>query len=346
MGITSAALFPVDRRPVVEFQVVNDGGFRVDILNLGGVVRRVFAADRKGRRGNVTLGFADPRRYANPGPYFGAICGRYANRIAFGRFSLDGTEYRLATNDGPHHLHGGLRGFDKVLWDARPFEDAERLGVELSYVSADGEEGYPGTLQVRVRYTVPRKADVLRIDYEAECDRPTVLNLTNHAYWNLAGVDGSRDDVLDHQLTLGAERFVAVDETLIPTGTLPEVDGTPLDFRRPREIGERIDETGGGYDHCFVVDGAPGQLRDAAVVFHPGTGRRMTVRTTEPGVQLYTGNHLDGSESCGGFGRFGGFCLECQHFPDSPNRPEFPSTVLRPGETYRQTTVYEFDAAL
>lgn len=347
MGISSAPLFPVDGGSVVEFQLVNDDGFRVDVLNLGCVVRRVFAAARNGQRANVTLGFADPRAYTRPGPYFGAICGRFANRIAFGRFSLDGTEYQLATNAAPHHLHGGLRGFDKALWDARPFEDARGPGIELSYVSPDGEEGYPGTLSVQVVYSVPRSGDVLRIDYQARCDRATILNLTNHAYWNLAGVsDGTAPDVLDHQLTLLAGRYVEVDETLIPTGALRGVEGTALDFRRPREIGERIDQTAGGYDHCFVIDEADGGLRDAAVVFHVPTGRRLTVRTTEPGVQLYTGNHLDGGASSGGFARFSGLCLECQHFPDSPNHAHFPTTVLRPGQVYRQTTIYEFDTAL
>jgi len=327
-------------------------GVALDVMSYGGTVTRLLAPDRDGERADIVLGHGWLESYLAGTPYFGAIVGRYGNRIARGRFALDGIDYDLAVNNGPNHLHGGLTGFDKVVWTAEPYSNETEAGVVLSYVSPDGEEGYPGELSVRVTYALTAGGD-LRIDYEATTDAPTVVNLTHHGYWNLAG-HGARD-ILEHELALNASRFTPVDETLIPTGELRDVDGTPFDFREPTAIGARIgtdDEQitfGGGYDHNFVLDGwsGDGTLRSAAVLHDPVSGRTMEVLTTEPGIQFYSGNFLDGSD----LGKDGvvyeprtGLCLETQHFPNSPNQPDFPSTLLRPGETYRSTTVYRFSA--
>jgi aldose 1-epimerase len=327
-------------------------GIEVDISTWGGIVTRLFVPDRDGELADVVLGHDRLEPYLAGTPYFGAIVGRYANRIAKGRFSLDGREYQLAVNNGPNHLHGGIRGFDKVLWTAEPYADETESGVVLRYTSVDGEEGYPGKLDVTVTVTLTA-AGAFRIDYEATTDAPTIVNLTHHGYWNLAGQ--ASGDILDQVLTVHAGRYTPVDSTLIPTGELAPVAGTPFDFREPFAIGTRIDvedeqlEFGGGYDHNFVLDGwsDDGVLRPAAVLLDPASGRRMEVLTTEPGIQFYSGNFLDGSD----VGKEGavyayrtGLCLETQHYPDSPNHPAFPSTVLRPGETYRSTTVYRFSA--
>jgi aldose 1-epimerase len=325
-------------------------GIEVDISTWGGIVTRLLVPDRDGKLTDVVLGHERLEPYLAGTPYFGAIVGRYANRIAKGRFSLDGREYPLAVNNGPNHLHGGIRGFDKVVWTADPYVGEAESGVVLSYTSADGEEGYPGNLDAKVTYALTAGGD-LRIAYEATTDAPTIVNLTHHGYWNLAGHDSG--DILDHELMIRAGRFTPVDETLIPTGELRSVEGTPFDFRMPYAIGARIEaeneqlQYGGGYDHNFVIDGwsGDGALRPAAVLRDPESGRRMEVLTTEPGLQFYSGNFLDGSD----VGKAGavydyrtGLCLETQHYPDSPNQPAFPSTVLRPGETYRSTTVYRF----
>jgi aldose 1-epimerase len=327
-------------------------GVELDIMTYGGTVTRLLAPDRDGERHDIVLGHEWLESYLAGTPYFGAIVGRYGNRIAGGRFTLDGAEYALAVNNGPNHLHGGLTGFDKVVWNAEPYSTDAETGVVLTHVSPDGDEGYPGELSVQVTYALTAEGD-LRIDYEATTDAPTIVNLTHHGYWNLAG--HAAGDILDHQLTLNASRFTPVGETLIPTGEQRSVEGTPFDFREAAAIGARIaddDEQlafGGGYDHNFVLDGweGDGSLRSAAVLQDPGSGRTMEVLTTEPGLQFYSGNFLDGSD----LGKDGvvyerrtGLCLETQHFPDSPNRPDFPSTVLRPGETYRSTTVYRFSA--
>jgi aldose 1-epimerase len=303
------------------------------------------APDRTGRSAEVTLGFDDLEAYLKRS-FFGSLVGRYGNRIGGGRFTLDGTVYTLPRNNGPNTLHGGPRGFDKVLWAGREIPGPGGPAVELTYVSPDGEQGFPGTLRTRVVYSLDEEG-ALRIEYEAVTDKPTVVNLTNHAYFNLAGP--GEGDILGHELFIDADRFTAVGPGLIPTGELRRVEGTPFDFRRPTAIGARIDakdaqlELGGGYDHTFVLNGEAGTLRLVARVLEPRSGRVLEVLTTEPGVQLYTGNFLDGSVVGRGgraYGRRSGFCLETQHYPDSPNQPSFPSTVLRPGETYRSTTVY------
>lgn len=334
----------------------NTRGLEARVVEHGGTILSLLVPDRRGRLDDVVLGFDAVDRYVDGNdPYFGALIGRYANRIAHGTFTLDGRTYTLATNQPPHHLHGGRRGFDSVVWSAEPVDEGRGSGLVLRYTSPDGEEGYPGTLEVRVRYTLT-DGDELVVDYHATTDRATPVNLTQHSYFNLAGGAGSAAgaDVLDHVLTIPAERFTPVDETLIPTGELRAVDGTPFDFREPTAIGTRIDAAdpqlrfGAGYDHNYVLSAEDdGALRQAARVYEPGSGRVLEIHTTEPGVQLYTGNHLGGTEGKGGvrYGPRAGLALETQHFPNSPNRPEFPSTIVRPGEPYRSRTVYVFTIA-
>ena len=329
--------------PVHEYVLRSGSGADIEatIMTYGAILKSVRNVDRQGQVDELTLGFDTLEGYLGDHPYFGATIGRYGNRIAGGRFSLDGRQYTLATNNGPNHLHGGLRGFDKALWRA---EDASSASggdsVRLNYTSPDGEEGYPGQLDVTVQYTL--KGTELRIDYTARCDAPTHLNLTNHAYWNLAGHDSG--DVLSHELTLNADRYLPVDDDLIPTGVLESVAGTAMDFTTPYTIGARIAEAG-GYDHCFVLAKELGELGLAAHVVEPRSGRTMEVWTTEPGVQLYTGNFLDNIRGRSGarYGEHHAFCLEAQHFPDSPNQPEFPSTRLEPGQTYTQTTLHRLE---
>lgn len=314
------------------FTLSNERGMRVEIMQFGGIITELWVPDRAGKPSNVVLGFDKLEEYVEGHPYFGAIIGRYANRIANGRFTLDGQEHTLAKNDGTNHLHGGCEGFDKKLWSATTKPDA----LELTRTSPDGEEGYPGTLAVKVTYTLTSD-NQLRIDYDATTDVPTVINLTNHSYFNLAG-GGS---VLDHVLEIDADRYTAVDADLIPTGELTPVEGTGLDFTIPRPIGARIAETmafAQGYDHNFVLRSGGGKLAFCARVEEPKSGRVMEVTTTEPGVQLYTGNRLDGMVHA----QHTGFCLETQHFPDSPNKPSFPTTVLRPGQRFSSTTIYGF----
>lgn len=327
---------------VVHYSLMNRHGMQVGLINLGGIITAVVVPDRNGQNANVTLHFDDFAGYQVNGSYFGGLCGRYANRIAQGKFTLDGTEYSLATNNGPNHLHGGNDSFIRKVWRHEQVKTDDAVGVKFTYVSADGEEGYPGELTVRVTYSL-NDANELKIDYEATTDKTTVLNLTNHAYWNLAGA--ANGTVLDQELTLFCDQYLPVDETSIPTGELASVKGTPMDFISPHKIGERIAEPvngGGGYDHCYVVNGKIGALRPAAKIVDAASGRMMEISTTEPGIQLYTGNHLQGTPATGNAPKHGAFCLEAQHFPDSPNRPEFPTTVLKPGEVYRQTTVHKF----
>jgi len=337
-----------DGQAVELFTLTSARGTEVRAINYGGIIVSLRVPDRAGRMGDVVLGYDSLDGYLKATPYFGAIVGRYGNRIAKGAFTLDGHTYRLVTNNGPNHLHGGTRGFDKVVWKADPFEGASGVGVVFTYTSADGEEGYPGNLNARVTYTLT-DGDELAFEYFATTDKATPVNLTQHSYFNLAG-EGSRD-VLDHQLTIDADRYTPVDATLIPTGELASVAGTPFDFRKATAIGARIGQKdeqlvrGGGYDHNFVLNRKGTGLARVIRVAEPTSGRVMDVSTTEPGVQFYSGNFLDGSIT----GKSGhvyrhryGLCLETQHFPDSPNHPSFPSTILRPGEEYRSKTVLAF----
>lgn len=335
------------------FTLRNAHGIEVRLTNYGGIITSIRTPDRNGRFADIVLGYDDlPGYVRNNSPYFGAIVGRYANRIAHGRFTLDGNTYTLAVNNGPNSLHGGLRGFDKVVWKAKPFRNRHGEVVELSYTSRDGEEGYPGTLQVRVVYTLTAD-DELIVDYFATTDKATALNLSQHTYWNLAG-DASRD-ILGHLLTINADSITPVDSTLIPTGELMSVEGTPFDFRSPKPIGARIDQRdntqirfGNGYDHNFVLH--RGELPPTVQVFaaevdEPESGRMLKVFTGEPAIQFYSGNFLDGSITGKGgrVYRFRyGLALETQHYPDSPNHPNFPSTILRPGQQYRSRTIFQF----
>ena len=330
------------------YTLTNPQGMRVAITNYGGIVTSLLVPDRDGHFGDVVLGYDNLEDYMEGSPYFGAIVGRYGNRIAKGRFTLDEVDYSLAVNNGENHLHGGIRGFDKVVWAAEPYAGQDEVGLRLSYTSVDGEEGYPGNLTVFVTYALTNENE-LRIDYLTQTDQATVVNVTHHGYFNLAG--HASGDILGHELLLDADRFTPVDEGLIPTGELRAVAGTPMDFRTPFVIGERIADDyeqirfGAGYDHNWVLNGDTETLHLAARVSEPTTGRVMEVLTTEPGVQFYTGNFLDGSNVGKGGVPYAfrhGFCLETQHFPDSPNHPEFPSTVLRPGQSYQSTTVYRF----
>lgn len=325
----------------------NANGMEVDLTNYGGIVTAIRVPDRDGNIADVTLGFSNVDGYLADNPYFGALIGRYGNRIAQGRFSLDGKDYELAQNDGDNTLHGGPQGFHRQLYTAEAISDeAGVMGVALTRTSPDGEEGYPGNLDVTVRYLL-NDDNELRIEYAAETDAPTVVNLTNHAYFNL----GDKATILDHELMIDAGTFTPVDGGLIPTGELRDVEGTPFDFREPTAIGARIDDKnqqlarGQGYDHNWVLDRDGDGLESVATLYAPSTGRMMEVLTTEPGLQFYSGNFLDGSLT----GRDGtsyvlrsGLCLETQHFPDSPNQPDFPSTELRPGEQYSSATVYRF----
>jgi aldose 1-epimerase len=339
-----------DGQAVDIYTLKNGRGAEARITTYGGTVVSLTMPDRAGKFDDVVLGFDDIAGFEKTTTYMGALIGRYGNRIAKGRFILNGKEYTLATNNGENHLHGGVRGFDKVVWKARPLAARGGQALELTYVSKDGEEGYPGNLTVRAVYTLT-DANELKIEYHATTDTDTVVNLTNHNYYNLAGQGNG--DILGHLLTVNASRFTPTDAGAIPTGELRPVRGTPFDFTRPTAIGARINQDeeqlklGKGYDHNFVLNGRAGTLRLAGRVTEPTTGRVMEVRTTEPGMQLYTGNYLDGSDIGKGgkpYRQRYGFCLETQHYPDSPNRPEFPSTVLRRGARFRSTTVYKFSA--
>lgn len=337
-----------DGHPVDVYTMTNSRGVEVRAINYGGIIVYLRVPDKAGKLGDVVLGYDNLEQYLENKPHFGAIIGRYANRIAKGEFTVDGVTYRLAKNNGPNSLHGGVKGFDKVLWQAEPFESTQGVGVIFTYTSRDGEEGFPGNLKTKVSYTLTEQNE-LQFDYEATTDKATPVNLTQHSYFNLAG-EGS-GDVLTHEVLLNADRFTAVDSTLIPTGELRPVKGTPLDFTKPTAIGARINDTyeqmviAKGYDHNFVLNRKGNGLELAASVHAPKSGRVLEVYTTEPGVQFYTGNFLEGSgvgKHGHIYGKYHAFCLETQHFPDSPNHPGFPTTILRPGQTYRSRTVYKF----
>ncbi|WBA42214.1 aldose epimerase family protein [Hymenobacter canadensis] len=324
----------------------NAHGLQVSITNYGGTITQLLVPDRAGQLSDVVLGFDSLADYQSPayrkaGPYFGALIGRYANRIAGGRFQLNGQQYTLATNNNGNALHGGLRGFDKVLWQAEPGSSPAGPTLRLSYLSPDGEEGYPGNLHVTVTYTLTHD-NALQLDYTATTDQATPVNLTNHTYFNLAL--GRNADVLNHEVQLAADRYTVVNDSQIPTGEQRPVAGTPFDFTAPQAIGSRIAQVPGGYDHNWELR-QPTDLQPAASVYEPTTGRTLDVATSQPGVQFYTANFLDGSLTGKAgitYGKHAGLCLETQHFPDSPNQPRFPSTILEPGQTFSATTVYRF----
>ena len=329
------------------YTLTNTHGIEVRVMTYGGVIVSVQTPDKGGHLVDITLGFDTLAPYLAKNPYFGAIVGRYANRIGGAKFTLDGKEYTLAKNDGPNSLHGGLKGFDKVVWQAQSFQKSAEVGVILNYTSADGEEGYPGTVHATVTYTLNDKNE-FSIDYQATTDKATPINLTNHTYFNLAGEGNG--NILSEELMLNADHFTPVDATLIPTGKIVSVKGTPLDFTKPTTIGARINDPyeqmvlGKGYDHNFVINRTAPGLTLAARAYDPTSGRVLEVDTTEPGVQLYTGNFLDGVHGRHGhiYNKRDAFCLETQHYPDSPNKPNFPSTILKPRQTFHSTTVWRF----
>ncbi len=340
-----------DGQAVDLYTLSNPGGVSVKVMTYGAILYSVEAPDREGRLVNVTANRETLADYEEKSACFGSLIGRYANRIARAEFTLEGRVVRLPHNAGPHHIHGGIKGFDKRVWNAEPVTGRNFVGLKLTYTSPDGEEGYPGTLHCTVRYELNRRNE-WKMDYTARTDKPTVVNLCNHAYWNLAGAQSGT--VLDQVLTLNADRWLLVDGALIPTGETAPVEGTPLDFRTPRAIGERIGQIqgpqfNGGYDHCLVINHRkPGDLAFCARLADPKSGRTMEVSTTEPGVQIYSANFPSGSiEGPQGYPypKYAGFCLETQHYPDSPNHPQFPSTILRPGQTYHSTTILKFGVA-
>lgn len=327
--------------------LTNGRGMKARITNYGGILVSLEVPDRHGRMDDIVLGYDDLESYERDTSYLGSTIGRYANRIAKGRFTLGDVSYQLAQNNGGNHLHGGERGFHKVVWAADEIETDDGVGLRLNYVSRDGEEGYPGNLTVAVTHTLTDENE-LKIEYAATTDEATIINLTNHSYFNLAGQGAGT--VLDHEVKINAARFTPIDSTFIPTGELREVSNTPFDFTRPTAIGARIEDEfeqlifGGGYDHNFVLDKQEGAFVLAVEVYEPMTGRVMQISTTEPGLQFYTGNFLEHLKGKGGrtYRKRDGLCLETQHFPDSPNKPDFPSVVLRPGARYTHTTVYKF----
>ncbi|OGU41368.1 MAG: galactose mutarotase [Ignavibacteria bacterium RIFOXYB2_FULL_35_12] len=332
------------------YTLKNHNNVSVSITNYGGIVTSIKVPDKNGNLSDIVLGYDHVEGYIiNNSPYFGALIGRYGNRIAKGKFSLDGVQYKLATNNGANHLHGGEKGFDKVVWTAKELHGKGTVGLELTYICKDGEEGYPGNLNVKVNYSLNNRNE-LRIDYTATTGKKTIVNLTNHAYFNLK--DGGASTILDHQLKINADRFTPIDSTLIPIGKIIPVENSALDFRNFTIIGKRINSKdeqirfGLGYDHNFVLNGNVNQLKHAATVKEESAGRILEVFTTEPGIQFYSGNFLDGSITGKNnivYNNRSGFCLEAQHFPDSPNHINFPSTELKPGKVYNSTTIYKFD---
>ena len=345
---------PFDRTPdgqLVEIITLRSpSGVEMTVLTYGGIISTLKTPDRSGALDDIVLGFDKLESYIKESPYFGCLIGRYGNRIAKGKFTLDGTPYTLATNNDANHLHGGIKGWDKVIWAPEPFQNATSSGVVLTYTSKDGEEGYPGNLRATVTYTLTEKNELI-VDYRATTDKATTVNLTQHSYFNLAG-EGS-GDILGHELTINADRYTPVDDTLIPTGQLAPVQGTPFDFRQATAIGARINnddaqlKAGKGYDHNWVLNGTGTALRVAARLTDPKSGRSMEIQTTEPGIQFYSGNFLDGTiKGKGGhvYALRNGLCLETQHFPDSPNQKNFPSTILQPGKVYTTKTVMTFSA--
>src|SRR3954454_24849520 len=340
-----------DGKAVEVYTLTNVRGMEVRAITYGAIIQAIRVPDRAGRPDDITLGYDSLWGYLTASPYFGAVVGRYANRIARGRFALGGQTYRLAAHNGPHHLHGGLKGFDKVVWEGKSCQRGDTVGVEFQHTSPDGDEGYPGTLHVSVTYTLT-PSNQLEVEYRAKTDQATPVNLSQHSYFNLAG-EGS-GDILGHILEVDADRYTPVDSTLIPTGELASVRNTPFDFRTPMAIGARINQPdpqlkyGKGYDHNFVLNRSGSGVVHAARVVEPKTGRTLDISTTEPGLQFYSGNFLDGTitgKSGHVYAHRSALVLETQHFPDSPNHPNFPSTILRPGKEYRSRTVFAFGVA-
>lgn len=341
MNITKEPFGNIGNQSISLYTLSNQNGVTIKITNYGGIVTSVLVPDKEGNFDDVVLGYDNLEGYLEATPYFGCIVGRYGNRIAKGKFTLDGKEYSLAVNNGENTLHGGLVGFDKVVWDAEEFVTENSAGIKLHYISKDGEESYPGNLDVFVTYSLTDQNE-LKIDYSATTDKATPINLTHHSYFNLTGTKG--ESILNHNLKIKSNEYVVVNESLIPTGELRGLSGSPMDFRESTSIGSRIENIEGGYDHTYVIKNH-GKFVLIAELIDPNSGRKMEVFTTEPGVQLYTGNFLDGSitgKKGVVYNKHFGLCLETQHFPDSPNQKTFPNTILRPGEKYKQTTVYKF----
>ena len=341
MSVTQKNVGSFEGKPVTEYTLANAAGMQVGIINYGGILTKIITQAKDGSWGDVLTGYENFDGYLQKGnPYFGALIGRYANRLAKGTYTIEGVQYQAALNNNGQSLHGGLKGFDKVLWEASALPGDS--SIQLVYLSKDGEEGYPGNLKVEVVYTLTANNE-LKIEYTASTDKTTVINLTNHAYFNLSA--GKSSTIYDHILEIKADKFTPVDSLLIPTGALVEVKGTPMDFTSPKKVGKDIDKVLGGYDHNWVLNKAAG-LEEIASVYEPNSGRYLTVATTEPGLQFYSGNFLDGSLTGTKKGiiynKHYALTLETQHFPDSPNQPGFPNTLLKPGETYHQTTVYSF----
>jgi len=329
-------------KDIIEYTLENSAGMSVSLINYGATIISVRLPDRTGRQAEITLGFDDLKSYVKPHPFFGGIIGRFANRIAGGSFSIETEKYTLACNDhGQHHLHGGEKGFHKVFWTAESFERSDCAGIAFSYLSADGEEGYPGNLAVKVSYSF-NQAGELKISYNAESDRATPVNLTNHAYWNLSGA--GTGTIKAHLLQLNCSRYLPVDEELVPTGEIADVQGTPMDFTEAKQVGKDLNRVKGGYDHCFIIDRSEPGLTLAARLFEPDSGRGLEVYTTKPGIQLYSGNFLNGI--CGRgreiYNKHGALCLETEYYPDAVHHPHFPDVILRPGQKYRHETVYRF----
>lgn len=341
MGITEKSFGSYEGQVITEYTLTNANGMQAGIINYGGTITKLTAPDKNGKFGDVVLGFDSLSGFLQKGnPFFGALIGRYGNRIAKGKFTLDGQSYTLAGNDHGNSLHGGNKGFDKVVWTAEKQTDSS---LKLTYHSKDGEEGYPGNLNVTVIYTLTAD-NALKIDYTATTDKATPVNLTNHAYYNLSASTDST--ILDHELQISADKYTPVNDQLIPTGQIADVKGTPMDFTTSKPIGRDIAQVKGGFDHNWVLNKNGNTLEKIATLYHPQTGRVMEVYTTEPGIQFYSGNFLDGTltntKGNAKYVKHAALCLETQHFPDGPNQPNFPSTILKPGETYKQTTVYKF----
>ncbi len=332
-----------DNDPISRYDIENDGGINISVIPFGATCIDTLIPDKSGKKESITLGFDTLDEYLQPHPFFGVTVGRFANRIAYGRFVLNRVTYQLSLNDGVNHLHGGIIGFDKKMWNAQPFQEDGRIGVQFTCESPDMEEGYPGNLQVVTTYSLDHD-NTLTIEYRAVSDKPTPVNLTNHCYWNLKGAGSG--PIYDHELTLSADRYIPVTSALIPSGEKAEVAGTPFDFRSGKRIGSDIDKIG-GYDHCFIINASSEKLAPAAVLYDPDSGRKMEIHTTQPGIQCYTGNFLNGIQGRNGkvYNQHGAVCLETEGYPDAVNRQSFPSVILQPGELYREVTTHRFSIA-